>query len=227
MSISNNSNTLVSLKNVGIKYKKRFSFKQRKSNIFWALQDISLDIKKGESIGIRGKNGAGKSTLLRVIAKIIEPNKGTVDFAEGTHSGLLTIKTGFNLYLNGIDNAILKGLYLGVTKEYIKNKISEITELSGLGSAMKDPVSTYSSGMLARLGFAINYFCTPDLLLIDESLGVGDTEFKKKSQKLIHSLVKSDKTVVVVSHEEEALETLCDKIYSIENGTITDVIQTK
>ena len=217
---SDNHQTIASLNNVGIKYKKRFSLRHRKANMFWALNDISLDIKKGESIGIRGKNGAGKSTLLRVIAKIIEPNKGSIEFANGIHAGLLTIQTGFNLYLSGIDNAILKGLFLGVTKKYIKSKITDITELSGLGNAMEDPVSTYSSGMRARLGFAINYFCTPDLLLIDESLGVGDAEFKQKSKMLIHELVKSDKTVVVVSHEEQALESLCDKIYSIENGAI-------
>ena len=215
-----NNGIIVSLKNVGVQYKKRFSLKVRKSNIFWALEDISLDIHKGESIGIRGVNGAGKSTLLKVIAGIISPDRGSISTIKGIFPGLLTIRTGFNLYLNGIDNAILKGLYLGMTKEYIKSKIADITELSGLGNAILDPVSTYSAGMLTRLSFCINYFCAPDLLLIDESLGVGDAEFKKKSSALIHELVRSDRTVVVVSHEQEALESLCDKIYTIEKGRI-------
>jgi len=215
-----NDDILISLRHVGIKYKKRFSLKERKANEFWALQDINLDIKKGESIGIRGRNGAGKSTLLKVIARIIDPNRGEVQFHENIHTGLLTLRTGFNLFLDGVDNAILKGLYLGVTKDYIKSKLQDIRALSELGSAMDDPVGTYSSGMLSRLGFAINYFCTPDLLLIDESLGVGDAAFKQKSKKLIRDLVKSDKTVVVVSHEQKSLEALCDTIYTVRDGVI-------
>lgn len=211
---------IVSLKNVGVKYKKRFSLKISQSNEYWALTDINLQIKRGESIGIRGRNGAGKSTLLRVIAKIISPNRGTIDIQPGIHSGLLTLQTGFNLFLNGIDNAILKGLYLGVTREYIESKIPDIIELSGLEKVIKDPVSTYSAGMRARLGFATNYFCTPDLLLIDESLGVGDASFKEKSRELIRGLVHSDKTVVVVSHEQEALEALCDRILTIDGGVL-------
>lgn len=216
----NHTDIIVSLKHVGVQYKKRYSLKERKANIFWALEDVSLDIYKGESIGIRGINGAGKSTLLKVIASIIAPNRGAVNRIEGISSGLLTIRTGFNLYLNGIDNAILKGLYLGMTKEYIQSKIADITDLSGLGKAMLDPVNTYSAGMLTRLSFSISYFCAPDLLLIDESLGVGDAQFKKKSGTLIHELVRSDRTVVVVSHEEEALESLCDKIYTLDKGRI-------
>jgi len=211
---------IASLKNVGVFYKQRFSLKKRKSNAYWALQDVNLDIRQGESIGIRGRNGAGKSTLLRVLAGLVAPNKGEAFIAEGCRAGLLTLQSGFNPYLSGADNAILKGLYMGVKKEYTQSKMAEIIELSGLGSAFYQHTGTYSSGMAARLGFAVNYFCMPDLLLIDETLGVGDKEFKQKSKLLIRELIRSDKTVVIVSHEDEALEALTNKIYTLEKGLL-------
>lgn len=211
---------IASLKNVGVCYKKRFSLKKKRLNHYWALQDVNLEIRHGQSIGIRGRNGAGKSTLLRVLAGLVSPNKGEIVLAHNCRAGLLSLQSGFNPYLNGADNAILKGLYMGVKKEYLQYKMSEIIELSGLGAAFYDQVSTYSSGMAARLGFAINYFCMPDLLLIDETLGVGDKEFKEKSKLLIRELIRSDKTVVIVSHEESALESLTDKIYTLEKGVL-------
>lgn len=215
------SEIIVSLKNVGVCYKKRFSLKKRKSNTYWALQDINLEISHGESIGICGRNGAGKSTLLRVLAGIVSPNRGVITIAEGVRSGLLTLQSGFNPYLNGADNAILKGLYMGMKKEYIQSKMNEIIELSGLGVAFYDPIETYSSGMAARLGFAVNYFCMPELLLIDETLSVGDKQFKQKSKLLIRELIQSNKTVVIVSHDEEALASLTSKIYTLEEGVLT------
>lgn len=211
---------VASLKNVGVFYKQRFSLKRSKTNAYWALQDINLEIRHGESIGIRGRNGAGKSTLLRVLAGLVSPNQGTAVIAEGCRAGLLTLQSGFNPYLNGVDNAILKGLYMGVKKDYIHSKMAEIIELSGLSSAFYEQTGTYSSGMTARLGFAVNYFCMPDLLLIDETLGVGDKEFKQKSKLLIRELIRSDKTVVIVSHEESALAALTDKIYTLEKGVL-------
>lgn len=211
---------VASLKHVGVFYKQRYSLKRQKSNAYWALQDINLEIHHGEAIGIRGHNGAGKSTLLRVLAGIVSPNRGEAKIAEGCRAGLLTLQSGFNPYLNGVDNAILKGLYMGVTREYIQSKMSEIIELSGLGQKFYNQTGTYSSGMAARLGFAVNYFCMPDLLLIDETLGVGDREFKQKSKLLIRELIQSDKTVVIVSHEEDALVSLTDKIYTLEHGVL-------
>lgn len=211
---------IASLKNVGVYYKKRFSLKRKKSNAYWVLQDINLDIRHGEAIGIRGHNGAGKSTLLRVLAGVVSPNRGQALIAEGCRAGLLTLQSGFNPYLNGADNAILKGLYMGVTKEYIQSKMADIIELSGLGKKFYEHTGTYSSGMAARLGFAVNYFCMPDLLLIDETLGVGDREFKEKSKLLIRELIRSDKTVVIVSHEEKALQSLADKVYTLEKGVL-------
>ena len=215
------SEIIVSLKNVGLCYKKRFSLKKRKSNTYWALQDVNLEIFHGESIGICGRNGAGKSTLLRVLAGVVSPDRGVATIAEGIRSGLLTLQSGFNPYLNGVDNAILKGLYMGMKKEYIQSKMNEIIELSGLGAAFYDPIETYSSGMAARLGFAVNYFCMPDLLLIDETLSVGDKQFKQKSKLLIRELIQSNKTVVIVSHDEDALASLTSKVYTLENGILT------
>lgn len=211
---------IVSLKQVGVCYKKRFSLKARRSNSHWALENVNLDIHRGEAIGISGRNGAGKSTLLRVLAGLISPNRGTISVAAHCRAGLLTLQSGFNPYLNGVDNTILKGLYLGVKKEYLVSKMADIIELSGLGEHFYEPVKTYSSGMAARLGFAINYFCMPDLLLIDETLGVGDKEFKQKSKLLIRELIRSDKTVVIVSHEEEAMAALVNKMYHLENGVL-------
>ena len=213
---------IASLKNVGVFYKQRFSLKRRKENAYWALQDVNLDIRHGEAIGIRGHNGAGKSTLLRVLAGLISPNSGEAFIAKGCRAGLLTLQSGFNPYLNGVDNAILKALYMGVSKEYIQSKIPEIIELSGLGKKFYEQTGTYSSGMAARLGFAVNYFCMPDLLLIDETLGVGDREFRQKSKLLIRELIRSDKTVVIVSHEEEALTSLTNKIYTLEKGVLIE-----
>ena len=211
---------IASLKHVGVCYKKRFSLKVRRANHHWALEDVSLEVRKGEAIGIAGRNGAGKSTLLRVLAGLISPNRGSITFADNCRAGLLTLQSGFNPYLNGEDNAILKGLYMGVTKEYLASKMADIIELSGLGEHFYDHVKTYSSGMAARLAFAVNYFCMPDLLLIDETLGVGDREFKQKSKLLIRELIRADKTVVIVSHEEEALTALTDKIYTLTKGTL-------
>ncbi len=211
---------VASLQHVGVYYKKRYSFKESRSKPYWALKDVNLDIRQGESIGIQGKNGAGKSTLLRVLAGLILPNTGTAFITNSYRTGLLNLQSGFNPNLNGVDNAILKGLYMGVKKEYIQNKMLEIVLLSELGEAFWDPVRTYSSGMVARLGFAVNYFCMPDLLLIDETLGVGDNAFKQKSRSLIDELVRSDKTVVIVSHDESLLNTLASKIYTIEDGVL-------
>lgn len=211
---------MVSLKEVGVCYKKRFSLKARRSNAHWALENVNLDIHKGEAIGINGRNGAGKSTLLRVLAGLISPNRGSISVEKGYRAGLLTLHSGFNPYLNGKDNAILKGLYLGVKKEYLESKLPDIIELSGLGEHFYDLVKAYSSGMAARLAFAVNYFCMPDLLLIDETLGVGDREFKQKSKLLIRELIRSDKTVVVVSHEEEALAAITDRTYTLEKGIL-------
>lgn len=217
--MNENRNLLISLKDVGLRYQKGYSIKNRKHKD-WVLRNINLDIYHGESIGIIGENGAGKSTLLRLIAGLITPNEGQISKHKLTRTGLLALKAGFNSYLSGYDNIILKALYMGVSKAYIKSKINEVIELSGIGDSIYNAVNTYSSGMSARLGFAISYFCAPDLLLIDEALGVGDKAFKQKSKEMIANLVRSDRTVILVSHDEQTIESLCDRSIEIRKGQI-------
>lgn len=209
------SQPLISLKKVGIKYKRRSRFKKK---AFWALRDIDLDIYRGETLGIIGHNGAGKSTLLKVIANLITPDEGECIRNTKMRAGILALKAGFVKSLSGRDNILLSGLFLGVSKEYIKAKSEEIIKLSGIDEFIDNPVNSYSTGMSARLGFAIAYHCAPDILLLDEVLGVGDAQFKKLSKKLILDMINSNKTVVLVSHSEETIKELCTRVIRLEKG---------
>lgn len=204
-------------KNVGVYYNKR-SLKLWKRKQFWALKDVTFDVHHGETIGIAGKNGAGKSTMLRVAARIIDPNKGQFIMEPGIKAALLSLNAGTNMMLTGRQNIFLTGLILGIDKKVIAKSEEKIIELSELGEFIDEPVKTYSSGMISRLGFSVAYFMDPDVLLIDETLSVGDQKFKKKSAVLIKEKVKSDKTVMLVSHSAQMLEELCDRIIYIKDG---------
>lgn len=203
---------LITLKNVGIKYKRR------RKKPFWALQNIDLDIYKGETLGIIGHNGAGKSTLLKVIANLITPDEGKCIRNTKMRAGILALKAGFVPPLSGRSNITLSGLFLGVSKEYIDSKTQDIITLSGIEEFIDNPVNSYSAGMTARLGFAIAYHCAPDILLLDEVLGVGDAQFKKQSKKLILELINSNKTVILVSHSEETVKELCTRVVRLNKG---------
>jgi lipopolysaccharide transport system ATP-binding protein len=209
------SQPLITLENVGIKYKRR-----RKA-AFWALQNIDLEIYKGETLGIIGHNGAGKSTLLKVIANLITPDEGKCIRNTKMRAGILALKTGFVAPLSGRANITLSGLFLGVSKEYIDSKTQEIIALSGIEEFIDNPINSYSSGMTTRLGFSIAYHCAPDMLLLDEVLGVGDAQFKKLSKKLILEMINSNKTVVLVSHEEKTIEELCTRVIRLNKGHTT------
>lgn len=184
---------------------------------FWALEDVSLDVNRGETLGVIGRNGAGKSTLLRLLAGIIRPDRGTVENL-GYQATLLSLQVGFVDYLSGRKNVILSGMLLGMHRREIEQKMNSIIEYAELGDFIDQPIQTYSSGMRARLGFSTAVHVEPEILLIDEVLGVGDEEFKEKSTRTMRERIKSDSTVILVSHSLGLIRSVCERVVWIEKG---------
>lgn len=207
---------ILSLKNVGLSYTRRTGLLRHEK--FWALQDVSFDLCHGETLGIIGKNGVGKSTVLRLIAGIMSPDRGEVIRYESLRASLLALQVGMIPHLTGKQNAILGGLLLGLSRPDIEALLPRIIEFSELGEFIAQPVRSYSMGMKARLGFSVAIYADPDILLIDEVLGVGDVDFRKKSADAIREISKSNKTVVIVSHNTELVRSLCDRVVWIEHG---------
>ena len=187
-----------------------------------ALKNISFKIYKGEKIGIIGYNGAGKSTLLNVISGIYPPDKGVIK-TNGNISPLLALGAGFDNNYSGRKNIFLNGAVLGYDKKFLESKVNEIIEFSELGEFIDIPIKNYSSGMLAKLGFAIATAVDPDILIIDEILGVGDVNFKKKSGDKIKSLMDGGTTVLIVSHSIPQIRELCDKAIWIDKGELREM----
>ena len=196
-------------------------FKKNKSQ-FRALSGINFEIKQGEVIGIIGRNGSGKSTLLRVIAGIYPPDHGEV-YAAGDISLLAGLGTGFSQHQTGRENALLYGSILGHGESEMREKLNQIIDFSELGSFIDEPLRTYSAGMKARLGLAVASAIEPNILLIDEVLGVGDPNFREKSKKKILDMVKGASTVVVVSHSFGLMTDICDRVVLIDKGEIAFV----
>ena len=194
-------------------------FRKQKPSEFVALHGVSLEIHKGEVVGIIGRNGSGKSTLLRVIAGIYPPDEGEVR-AAGDISLLAGLGTGFSQHQTGRENALLYGSILGHSEREMNEKIDEIIEFSELGSFIDEPLRTYSAGMKARLGLAVASAINPNILLIDEVLGVGDPNFREKSKKKILDMVKGASTVVIVSHSFGLMTDICDRVVLIEKGEL-------
>lgn len=207
----------ISLNNIAILYKIRKSF--LRWHCFEAIKNVSFEIYRGEALGLIGRNGAGKSSLLRIIAGIIAPDRGTI-INHGYSVSLLSLQLGFEPTLSGIDNIILSAMLLGISKHEARAAISEIANFAELGQFIHDPIRTYSSGMLARLGFSIAIILKPDILLIDEVMEVGDAEFRKKSSTALQAKFQSGQTVVLVSHSSEQIKRLCNRVIWIENGTV-------
>ena len=207
----------ISVDNVSLGYRRRLSL--RRAERHQVLCGLSFDLMKGETLGIVGKNGTGKSTLLRLLAGIISPDSGKLIRHVNTVS-LLSLNLGLDPSLNGLDNIRLSGLLLGIPPQQIESHLEEIIEYSELGDAVYEPVLTYSSGMSARLGFSVGIYLCPDVLLIDEVLGVGDFEFREKSTKTLKERIESDQTVVLVSHSPFQIEALCDRVLWVENGRV-------
>lgn len=202
--------------NVGLSYRQRTGVLRYQK--FWALDDVSFTLNAGETLGVIGANGAGKSTLLRMIAGITEPDRGRLWRQPGMTASLLALSVGFKPELSGRENVIIGGLLLGLSLKRVRSLIDEIHEFSELGDFFERPVGSYSTGMRARLGFAVAIHADPDILLIDEVLGVGDESFKLKSHNAMQQKIRDKKTVVLVSHSMEAIKSLCDRVVWIHEG---------
>lgn len=216
--------SIIELKNLWVSYplgkkRKLTDLLKRKpeKKEFWALKDINFDVKKGEVLGIIGRNGSGKSTLLKILSGLILPDKGEYIVKE-QRPVLLSLGAGFDGELSGIENIYLNSLLLGHKKEEVDKKLNNIIEFSELGDFVYQPVRTYSSGMRSRLAFSIAISLDPDILLIDEVLGVGDQAFREKSEKAILEKIKQDKTVIIVTHSASLVNKICDRVVWIHLG---------
>ena len=206
---------VIRVRNVGVWYRRSVAL--FRSERFWALRDVSFDLYHGESLGIIGRNGAGKSTLLRLLAGITQPDKGVVE-RNAVSASLLTLQVGFLPHLSGRENAVLGGMFLGLRRQDIGKKMPGILEFAELDEFIDQPLRTYSSGMKARLGFSVAFAANPDILLVDEVLGVGDADFRRRSTAVMREKIRSEKTVVVVSHNPRLIRELCDRVVWIERG---------
>lgn len=186
---------------------------------FWALKDVSFQIRKGDRVGIIGRNGAGKSTLLKVISRITEPTEGRVAL-KGRVASLLEVGTGFHPELTGRENTFLNGAILGMTKAEIKNKFDAIVDFAEIEKFLDTPVKRYSSGMYVRLAFAVAAHLEPEILVVDEVLAVGDAEFQKKCLGKMQDVGKEGRTVLFVSHNMTAIASLCSRLILLKNGSV-------
>jgi lipopolysaccharide transport system ATP-binding protein len=186
---------------------------------FWAVRDVSFQVKKGEVLGIIGPNGAGKSTLLKILSKIIKPTRGSIQ-VNGRLRALIEVAAGFHGDLTGRENIYLNGSILGMKKREIDKKFAEIVDFSGIEPFLDTPVKRYSSGMYARLGFAVAAHLDPDVLIVDEVLAVGDTEFQKKCLGKMGNVAREGRTVLFVSHNMQAVTNLCHRTFLLDKGTL-------
>lgn len=184
---------------------------------FWALKDVSFDVKKGETVGIIGRNGSGKSTLLQIITGTLAPTEGTV-ITHGRIAALLELGSGFNPDFTGRENVYLNGALLGFSTAQIDEKFDAIASFADIGEHLDQPVKTYSSGMLVRLAFAVQVQVEPEILIVDEALAVGDALFQKRCFQRIEKLVSDGTTVLFVSHNQESVRTLTNRALLLNKG---------
>ena len=192
---------------------------KKRSKIFEALNDVSFNVKKGETVGIIGTNGAGKSTLLKIVTGVLQPSMGEVKI-EGKVSALLELGAGFNDEYSGIDNIYLNGRMMGYTKKEMDQKLAGIIEFADIGDFIKQPVKTYSSGMFARLAFAVAINVEPDILIIDEALSVGDIFFQNKCFKKFDELKRKGVTILFVSHDIGSVRQMCSRVLWLDHGQV-------
>ncbi len=234
---ANNPTPIIELQNVSVRYRlpserigtfKEYAIRtlQRKIKIlnFWALNDINLSINQGEVFGLIGNNGAGKSTMLKVISKVLKPSKGRV-VVYGKIAPLLELGAGFHPELSGRENIFLNGALLGYSREQMEAVFDEIVDFSELGQFIESPIRTYSSGMYARLGFAVATAHIPEILILDEILSVGDEAFQRKCNVRLRSFQNSGATVLMVSHGLDMLEGMCNRIAWIDHGKLMKIGQ--
>jgi len=223
---------VIELKNVSKKFRlyheKTRSLKERilgrSRNVYeelWALKDINLEIKKGETVGIIGVNGSGKTTLLKLIAKILYPTEGEI-ITKGKIATLIELGAGFHPDLTGRENVYLNGAILRMTKREIDEKFDDIVKFAEIEKFIDIPLRNYSSGMKMRLGFSIAIHVNPDILLVDEVLAVGDAAFKQKCYEKIREFQKQEKTILYVSHNLESVKNLCNWTIWLDKGIIKE-----
>ena len=232
---------MISVKNVSMKFdlgiEKDNSFKnkfiaifdrkrRKKKEYFWALDDVSVEIKKGEVIGIIGSNGAGKSTMLKVVSGVMKPTKGSVT-VNGTIAPMIELGAGFDQELTARENIYLNGAVLGYSEKFLDSKFEEIVDFSELRDFLDVPIKNFSSGMIAKLAFSISTIVSPDILIVDEILSVGDIKFQEKSKNKMLSMIKGGTTVLYVSHSLKSIEDLCNRVIWIEHGKVVEIGKTK
>jgi len=192
-----------------------------RKNEFWALKDVSFELKKGECLGIVGSNGAGKTTVLSLLNGIYLPDKGKI-MTKGKVGPLIAVGAGFNPVLTGRENIYINGAVLGMSKAEINEKFDSIVEFADIGDFLDTPVKNYSTGMYMRLGFAVAIHSEPDILLVDEVLSVGDIKFREKSQRKFMELLDMGTSVVFVSHTIEYVRRICNKTMLLNKGKVID-----
>ncbi len=226
----------IEVKNLKLSYTSRRAFSIKQSLLQFkkserkkvdALRGVSFDAAKGEVLGIVGRNGSGKSTLLQTLAGVFAPDEGSVDLKGNTIS-LLSLGTGFQPEISGRENIMLNGLLLGFDRMQLKEKMEEIISFSELGDFIDMPVRTYSSGMASKLAFSITAVLETDIILVDEVLSVGDSHFRKKSYDKMRRLIEDEaRTALIVSHQENTLRELCDRILWLHDGLIREIGETE
>ena len=189
---------------------------------FWGLKNVSFELEKGDRLGILGLNGSGKSTLLKTVAGVYKPTEGHIE-RSGLLAPLIELGAGFDPQYTGRENIYLYGAVLGFSKSFLDDKITEIIDFSELKEFIDVPLKNYSSGMKARLGFAIATIVEPDMLILDEVLSVGDAKFKKKSENKLMSLLDKNVTVLFVSHSIPQVRSICDKAIWIDQGRVREI----
>ncbi|WP_455527034.1 ABC transporter ATP-binding protein [Huintestinicola sp.] len=229
----------VEIKNVSMKFRmttqkvdsiKEFAIRKMKKQLhyvdFMALDNISFNVGKGEVVGIIGLNGSGKSTTLKLISGILKPTEGTVK-VNGNISPLIELGAGFDYELTARENVFLNGSVLGFSHTEMENKMDEIIEFSELGDFMDTAIKNFSSGMLARLGFSIATNVRPEILIVDEILGVGDFLFQQKCEKRINDMMSGGTTVIIVSHSIDQIKRLCDRVVWLDKGKVKLIGETQ
>lgn len=225
---------IISVKNLGIRYTvfksggkslRRSILQLVTGNLskqwFWALKDVSFDLNEGETLGVIGSNGSGKSTLCMALAQILHPDEGEVN-VYGTVSPILALGSGFNRDMTGRENIYLSGALMGLSTQEVRDMEPWIIEFAEIGDFIDNPVRTYSSGMKARLAFAIATSIEPDVLMLDEILGVGDVAFKQKSEERMHELMEKARGIVLVSHTGDVIRELCSVVLWLHHGKVVE-----